>query len=150
MIFLFWLTSFCYHAGEIIRMTKQTKKVLTQFPERVRESLCFWHSNYVSCYNTVTRSASYNIYRLLSYKTRYSNFIQNKEDQHKFFKPENKSSFNLIIILGCYGILFLLNWTSAPHQPIKAQINLIKQLNGVGSRFQYLGLLLLHISELRL
>ena len=37
------------------------------------------------------------------------NFIQNKEDQHKFFKPENKSSSNLIIILGCYEILFLLN-----------------------------------------
>ena len=35
--------------------------------------------------------------------------LQNKEDQHKFFKPENKSSSNLIIILDCYEILFLLN-----------------------------------------
>ena len=91
---------------------------LTQFQERERERerecFCFWHSNYVSCYNTLTRSASYNIYRLLSYETRYSNLIQNKEDQHKFFKHENKSSSNLIIILGCYEILFLLNWTSAP------------------------------------
>ena len=77
----------------------------------VSDTLIMW---VVSCYNIVTRSASYNIYRLLSYKTRYSNFIQNKEDQHKFFKHENKSSSNLIIILGCYEILFLLNWTSAP------------------------------------